>query len=181
MGLTPATQNQVPEHSILDYFNKQTYLGNAFSFPIGPETINSTNETPIALILNPALAAGVAFPNQKALFQNLRTTASDIASGDGTTFFRYYLNPTIATQGTKTTPINCRPASATTSIASCYVNGQFTVSSNGTLARVITAGYSSINDSNLLFILDPGQSLLVTAQPVTSGATIINANSWYEL
>ena len=30
MAFLPATQRQVPEHAILDYFNKQTYLGNQY-------------------------------------------------------------------------------------------------------------------------------------------------------
>ena len=181
MGLTPATQNQVPEHSILDYFNKQTYLGNEFSFPIGPQTINSTSETPIGLIVNPALTGGQAFPNQKAIFQNLRTSSSDIASGDGTTFFRYYFNPTISSTGTATVAVNLRPASAIKSISKCYTSANFAVSANGTLIRAISAGYSAVNDSNLLFILDPGMSLLITAQPTTSGATILNSSSFYEI
>jgi hypothetical protein len=182
MAQQPGTNRQVPEHAILDYFNKQSYLGNAFSFPINSQTINSTSETPIALIINPAVTAD-AFPSgYKSIFNNLRTTASDNSSGDdGTSFFRYYFNPTYSGLGTKTTPVNVRPASPTTSIANCYVNGQFTISANGTLVRAITAGYSSINDSLLLLILDPGNSLLVTAQCVTSGSTIINANSWWEL
>jgi hypothetical protein len=174
MAGNASTFKQVPDNSILDYFNRQSYLGNAYSFPIGPEVLESTTETNITLISNPASST-------VSLFLNLRTTASDSATGDGTSFFRYYINPTVSTTGTKTPPQNLRPSAGDNSQAACYVNGQFTTSANGTLLRVITAGYSSINDSNVLIILDPGYSLLVTAQAVTSGSTIINANSWYEI
>ena len=181
MAQQPGTNRQVPENAILDYFNKQSYLGNSFSLPINAQTLSGTSETPIALIVNPSVT-GDAFPSgYKSIFNNLRTTASDISSGDGTSYFRYYFNPTISMTGTKTTPVNVRSGSATASIAQCYLSGQFTVSANGTLVRVITAGYSSINDSLLLLIIDPGNSLLVTVQAVTTGATIINANSWWEI
>jgi hypothetical protein len=173
------TPSQNPANSILDQFNRQTYLGNAYSFPIGPQTVNSTAETPIGLIVNPLTSGGAQ--NLKALFNNLRTTASDNASGDGTSFFRYYINPTIAALGTQTIPVNCRPASNLTSVSNCYVSGQFTVSANGTLWRSIMAGYSAIDDSALLLVLDPGQSLLITVECVTSGSQIINASSFYEI
>lgn len=173
-----STANQVPANSILDQFNRQTYLGNEFSLPINVQTLAGTTETPIALVINPVTVSSVV--NVKSIFHNLRVTASDNGSGDGTSFFRYYINPTVTSTGTKTVPVNCRPASSTTSIANCYLNGQFTVSSNGTLWRVLMAGYSAVNDSSLMLILDPGQSFLITTQAATAGSTVINASSWYE-
>lgn len=130
-NLSLPTNKQVPDKAILDQFNKQTYLGNSFSLPIDKQTLGSTNETLIALIQNPTTVSGLA--NTKSIFQNLRTTASDISSGDGTSFFRYYINPTVLTTSTATTPVSCRPANSNTSISNCYLSGQFTVSSNGTL------------------------------------------------
>lgn len=173
------TSRQVPDHSIMDYFNKQTYLGNAFTLPIMPQTLAGTSETLVALIKNPATIGSVQ--NTISVFNNLRTTASDNAGGDGTTFFKYYANPTVSSTGTATLPVNLRLASSTTSVTNCYLNGQFTVSGNGTLIRAITAGYSSINDSILLIILDPGQTMLITATAVTAASIIIDATSWYEL
>jgi hypothetical protein len=173
------TSKQVPDHAILDYYNKQAYLGNAYSFPIGAETLSSTSETLIALIQNPSTISSK--PNLVSLFNNLRTTASDNDGSDGTTFFRYYINPAVSTTGTPTVPVNCRTGSVNTSVALCFVNGQFTLSANGTLWRATTAGYSAINDSDLLLILDPGSALLVTATAVSSGSVITQATSWYEL
>lgn len=185
MALTPQTQFQVAEKSILDQFNRQTYLGNAFTLPTNVVTLSDTSEDVLMLITNPSSnAPSIGVPTggkPTALFLNLRTTASDNSGGDGTAFFRYYIGPVVNTTGTPATPINLRPAMAQTSISKCYLRGQFTITSNGTLFRTIMAGYSAINDSTILIILDPGQSLLVTAQAVTSGSTVINSNSWYEL
>src|ERR1700677_2848860 len=120
MALIPATNRQIPEKAMMDLFNRQLYLGNSFCLPINTFELTGTGETNLALITNPATNTG----NDRlglatALFINLRTTASDVGSGDGTSFFRYYINPTISTTSTPTTPVNCRPASANTSIALC--------------------------------------------------------------
>ena len=62
MGLTPATNRQVPDNSILDYFNKQTYLGNQYVYAVGSIEILSTSEAPYLLLTNPAVTA-TGFPS----------------------------------------------------------------------------------------------------------------------
>lgn len=83
------TKNQVPDHAILDYFNKQTYLGNQFmtcqAFTV------STSELPILLLANPSKTL--------SLFQNLIGALSLTAAH--TLAFKVYFNPTI-TAGAQT-------------------------------------------------------------------------------
>ena len=96
---------------------------------------------------------------------------------------RTYAAPTITGSTTANTPVNLRPANANTSIAKVYPNGQFTVSANGTLMSAL--GLNGTNmpvlDNSLLFVVDPGQSLLITLQAASSTTTVLNDLSWFEL
>lgn len=95
---TPATNRQVPDHSIMDAFNKQNYLGNQFIFPFN-STIASTAETALILLSNPAVT-GSGFPSAyKAIFTNYMKSVCLTASQNAT--FRTYYAPTI-TAGTQT-------------------------------------------------------------------------------
>ena len=94
MVLNPATNRQVPDHSILDNFGKQTYLGNSYVLPASGVDLPNDDETPIALIINPSVPDS-AFPSgYKGLFIQFQ---NDGASS--TAFIRYYINPTIASIG----------------------------------------------------------------------------------
>jgi hypothetical protein len=53
MALQPGTQRQVSEHSILDAYNKQTYLSNQYVYSLGNTEITTTSETPLLLLSNP--------------------------------------------------------------------------------------------------------------------------------
>jgi hypothetical protein len=164
-------QTQVPEHSILDQFNKQTYLGNAFILPAPGITVTTT-PTPIALIVNPASSS-------KSLFVNLRRYTSH----SGQIIMRVYNNAVPATLGTQATPINLRAANSNTSVANCYLNGQFTLTSDGTITSTlgVPTGNYVIVDNTLLIILDPGQNLCVISTADTSSTLTESDISWYEL
>lgn len=166
------TANQNPENSILDQFNKQTYLGNSFILAAVDISLSTTNEILIALIQNVA-------PNTKSLFMNLRRYTSSAEQ----VLMKAYLNPTISTVGAATVPNNLRPANTNASVSTCYVNGNFTVSANGTLYSALgcPADYYVTLDNNILIILDPGQSLLITATALTEDTVLNSEISWYEL
>jgi hypothetical protein len=172
----PGTNKQVPEHSILDYFNKQTYLGNTFIYSIGSLELMSTAETPLMLITNPVVSSQ-AFPNNKSIFQGLKkltclTAANSVA-------FRIYANPTVTNVGTPQTPLNLRPASPNTSIAALSTSP--TVTSNGTLVAILGSANVAPDVSDVLTILDPGQSILVTVQASASSTYVACEMSWYEI
>lgn len=169
--LLPATNVQIPAESILDTFYKQTYLGNAFIVPV-EVSLGDTSETLIALIRCPATAT-------KAIFLNLRR----FSSSDQEVLIKTYLKPTISTTSTASVPSNLRPASPSVSQAQLYPHGQFTVSSNGTLISGIGCAGDDfvVMDNKLLIILDPGQSLVITATALADTTTLNLDASWYEL
>lgn len=177
MGLTPATNRQVPDNAILDAFNKQTYLGNQFAYSLGNTEITSTSETPLILIENPTVATS-SFPSgYVALFSNIRKLTCITTSQ--TALFRFYVNPTVTGAGTTQSVINLRPASATTSIATVTLSPS--VSSNGTLFDSVASTAFVTSLSSSLAILDPGQNMLVTVQ-TSSATTFISATlGWWEL
>ncbi len=91
----PATNRQVPDHSIMDHFNKQTYLGNQYS--INQAFTASASETPILLLNN--IQSGNA-QILKALFQNLLKVVENTAAKS--IILNVYSGPTFATIGVQT-------------------------------------------------------------------------------
>ena len=175
MSIFPATSKQVPDHSIMDYYGKQAYLGNQFSLVISGFTLTGSSEQSVALIQNPAVAG---YPNltSKALFINLRR----ISSLSDSVQVKFYINPTVTSIVTPVSPVNVRPASSTASISSCSMSAN--VSQVGTLIDTLEAptDYYITEDAYRLIILDPGTAMLVTATP--GGNTTLNLNlGWYEL
>ena len=165
------TPSQVPDNSILDVNGRQTYLGNTFILPINGLTLDSADETDVALIENPATS-------KKSLFFFTRT-----ATADALAVLRYYFNPTISATGDATTVVNLRPASTNTSVSLCYLSP--TVSANGTFFSTVGTEVTIEVASLTLFILDPGQSLLITAQSPTwsmgNDVLVYSENVWYEI
>lgn len=172
MALTPATNKQVPEHSILDHYNKQTYLGNKFVSTV-TMTSSGTTEVPILLMSNTQNGTGTG----KSMFVDLKKlvglTASDSA------ILRCYINPTVTGAGTPATPTNLRPANANTSVAT--VATAPSVSANGTLVDVVVVAPLAIGESSLMVIVDPTQTLLVTVQCSAASTATTSMLSWYEL
>ena len=175
MSLTPATNKQLPDHAILDYFNKQIYLGNGFSVPQSL-ALSGTSENLLYLVQNPVTST--SFPSSyKSLFLNLRkylTTLQNVV-------IKIYQAGVVATVSTASTAQNLRPASSNASIAGVYVNGQFTMTSNGTLMSELGVTPSAPLDDSMLVIVDPGQSILITATALVTTTTVQSTVSWYEL
>jgi hypothetical protein len=163
------TSNQIPDHAILDYYNKQAYLGNQYIVSLLGVSGGSGSETNILWMQCPA-------GSTKSLFVSLRRLSA--ASNQVTV--QNYIGPTVTVNGTAKTPQNLRPASTNTSIANVYTGP--TVSSKGTLAGVIAAPTSLYvtTDNYSLYILDPGQSILWTC--IAAGTTNINFDViWNEI
>lgn len=172
MGNTPASSKQVPDHAILDYFNKQTYLGNQYSvtksFTVG------SSETAILLLTNNySVVGGTGI----GLFQNLLKVVEETASQS--IILNVYLNPTVSGAGTTLTPVNMRSAYGNNSVATVAYSP--TVSPNGTLVDSISASALSVGQSNLMRVLDYGQVLLVTAIASASSTSINTILGWFEL
>lgn len=168
MAGAPLTQTQLPMDSILDINGKQTYLGNSFVLPTSGKSIANTVETPICVIQS-------ASTNTKSLFLFSRNFSTD----NNPMLFRYYLNPTINSPGSATVALNLKTGSTTTSVSICYL--AMTITANGTLFETIAGSqYGSRDD--LLVIIDPGKSILLTGQQSGAGTTVaIAEHAWYEI
>ncbi len=89
MALLQATARQIPDHAILDAYNKQAYLGNQYSATLASTV--GTGETNLLLLNNQtSKIAGSGI----ALFQNLLRVIENTAAH--TVIVNAYLNPTIA-------------------------------------------------------------------------------------
>jgi hypothetical protein len=172
MANTPATNKQIPDHSIMDHYNKQVYLGNQFVI-CNNFSSAGTSEVPLLLISNPAAVTTAA----KALFINNKRVSSLTASDS--VILRCYINPTVSSPGTPATPTNERPANTNISIAT--VATAPSVSANGTLIDTIVTGALTSNLSDLMTILDPGQVLLITIQASASSTATNTIINWYEI
>jgi hypothetical protein len=172
MAILAATYKQVPEHSILDHFNKQVYLGNQYSvnksFTIG------ASEIPL-LYLNNSQAGNQQ--NLKSLFQNNFKMAFESASGNLT--LNAYLDATV-TGGTPVTPINMRPSYGISNIVGTVVSSPTIVSIGSLVDTISGAAANPVSVSEMLKILDNGQNMLITG--IASGAGIVGnvILQWYE-
>ena len=177
MALQPGTNKQIPSDSILDNFDRQTYLGNAFVLAAADVTLNSTGETLVALIQNPLLSP--TLPAQPSIFCNLRRFTSTAQSVQ----LKLYANPVVSSTGTAAVPINQRISSTTASISKCYANGQFTVSSNGSLLSNLGCSGNNyvVQDEQLMVIVDPGNSIMITATALVEDTVLNSDISWYEI
>lgn len=176
--MNPATQRQVPDHSIMDLMGKQCYLGNQFIYANAKASFTATTETPILYLSNPAITTSAfTAPAWKALFVNLNKLV--VATASQNVIMRLYLNPTSVTAGTTETPVNLRPQNPNTSIAALSINPTWTIA--GSPIQVLAAQIGLPDTSSILMILDPGNSLMITAQASATATAIINEISWYEL
>lgn len=164
----PLTQTQIPQDSILDINGRQTYLGNSFILPNAGTSLSNTSETPCCVLTNPAGSGKSLFVFNQIVATNLNPLS-----------FRFYFNPVLNVPGSVTTPVNVRSGATTVSISRCYLGA--TITSNGTLLSVIPTG-TSVYSSNVLFVIDQGNSVLITAQQATSGTSLaVVGNAWYEI
>lgn len=172
MALQPATNKQVSDHAIMDYFNKQVYLANTYSFALN-NTSGGTTEVPLILIRNTSVIY-----TQPSIFISRKNLLS-LTTGDGA-IVKCYLNPTVTVNGTAATGIiNQRPGSP--SISTATITTLPTVTANGTLVDVIAAPALQNGLSQAMQILDAGQSMLITMTTSASGALTSTIMGWYEI
>lgn len=166
----PATNRQVPDAAIMDLFGKQAYLGNQFVVS-GAIALGDTSEDNFLYISNAAA-------NTKALFSPMRSfTVSDPTIA---VTFRIYANPTVVAAGSIVIPVNCRLANPLTSVSVCRTAP--TASTKGTLiSTLVVSGGALQAVSNLMLIVDPGKSLLVTAQAASGTPGIAGEAVWWEI
>lgn len=94
MAFLPATNRQIPDHAILDQYNKQTYLGNTYS--VNKSFTVGTGETALLLLNNKYSSVnGTGI----ALFQNMLKVVESTAAHSA--IINIYSNPTI-TAGAQT-------------------------------------------------------------------------------
>lgn len=163
------TSKQIPDHSIMDSFSKQAYLGNQFMASTGSVTLPDTSEKPILYIANAAA-------NKVSLFLGTRMFfAGDVTNS---VTFRVYYAATSVSGGSAITPANCRQAMLNLSVATATLNP--TVGGNGTLVNLFPTGLNGSLVDQTCLILDPGFNLLITAKG--SAATSCAAEAvWWEL
>jgi hypothetical protein len=165
--------SQISEKSILDFYNRQTYLGNSYCYPLPTTTIATTSETPLLLFINPTYVPATqisAYFTQRKL---VTRTASDTAT------LNFYFNPTVSVTGTAKLPVNLRIGNSNTALTLVYLSP--TVSANGTLVGSLDSSAFSPNQSDKLWILQPNQSLLVTVIVSANNTNVASEISWYEL
>lgn len=179
MANLPATNRQVPDHSIMDINGKQAYLGNQFLANSGVVALASTSETALISIACPSLAAQAvgAFPNAKALFISLRRMFCNDATGATGIVYRIYLNATLSA-GTARAISNVRPANPQTSIASVLASPA--ASPLGVLASIVPVGFNSPAVLSDMIIIDAGQNMLITAQATAASSAVVDL-SWFEI
>lgn len=165
---TVLTTTQIPNDSILDINGRQTYLGNTFVLPMPGFSLTDTAAHPIAVIKNVAGSG-------KAFFLFNRNLVCD----NNPVVVSFYLNPVLNVPGSTTTAVNVRSGSSTTSVSTCYLGASIT--SNGTLVSALSCSTLG-SSSNVLFVIDPGTSMLVVAQQAGAGTTnVFTENVWYEI
>lgn len=182
MALKPTNDRQLPQQAINDFYNKQTYNGNSYVIASGAIDIATSGvETPILLLSNPAsnfAPSGAQGIRNVGCFQGLRKLSQATNVASATTIFKFYCNPVAPSPGSTATALNLRPSYGNNSQMLSYISP--TIVSNGTYLASFAINYQEI-DSSLMFILDPGYALLVTANTDTNSTSVIAELSWYEL
>jgi len=157
----------VPEKSILDYFDRQTYCGNGYVLNYADTAAGSASETNVLYISNPSTSTkSVAVTYREA----------HVATASQTGKFKFYLNPTISATGTAATPVNLMGNSSTT--ASVTICATAPTASGGTVldGSICLAFQPAIIPKTV--ILEPGNTLMMS---VVTGATgnLVGANIYW--
>jgi len=167
--MLPINLNRDPPFFDVKY---QTYLGNQFVFSVNGINLQSMFEIPIILLVNPLKAVA-----SKSLFINIKKLAC--LTEARTAAFKYYFDPTFESVGRIQHPLNARSNFTTESEAQLSIYPS--ASLFGQIVTVLSCGPMITNISEVMVILDPGQSQLITAQ-VSAANTMISCElGWYEL
>lgn len=151
--------------------NKLLDVAQGCSFVVSaPTTAAGTTETPL-------LYLSVPTGQSKSAAIWLRKYASQTASDSA--IFKTYANPVTVTSGTPITPVNLRiDASSPVSVCSALISPSAV--SNGTLLTNDGIGQSELLIDQPI-IVDPGNSLLITATASATSDKIVAELTWSEL
>lgn len=155
MALTPATNRQIPDTAILDFYNKQTYLGNSYIVTTNL-VATTTTETPLLIITNPASNFNQnGQSGNLSLFNSVRKLQCDTLEAG--IVFRFYGNPTNVTAGSAFVPRNLRSGSSNVSKMTASINP--TIAGNVDQVQTITAVADVSGSLNskyfLIYSIDP--------------------------
>lgn len=165
--------HQVPDHAIMDINGKQTYLGNSYIVSSPSAAAGGTGEVNVISITNPSTSGKSLMISRRVVSTALATAASVI--------FRSYLNPTGVAAGTDLTPTPLRVNAATPASAMTSKIAPTTTGSGTLMDTVLATTSSGPADMDFLIILDPGKSMLITAQATDATALIASQIVYYEL
>ncbi len=158
------TSKQIPDHSIMDFYNKPAYLGNQFIDDPGVLSLADASEHPLLYILCPSTSSVSLFIKDL----NLNAAgATDVIT------YRIYHTPVTVSSGSVVAPRNVRIASGTTSVAT--VKSGVAAVSNGVLLQTIVSTVNTQVGKSSLIILDPGKAILITGQAAVTASAICNA------
>ncbi len=164
----PITNTQTPDYSIMDVNGRQTYLGNTFALPQTGVSLANTSETPAVVIINPAGSGKSLFLFSTALYSDLNPA-----------IVRLYSNPVLNIAGSATVAVKMRSGSTFASVSVNYLGA--TITSSGTLVTIFPVPIYGLQ-LGLLYIIDPGNSVLMTAQQAAAGTSNIYIEAvWYEI
>lgn len=158
----PTNNRQIPEHGILDYYNKQTYLGNSYLASSNVISLATAHtEYPIMLLSNPTSNAqavpGTPGLQNLGLFHGVRKLSQATNVSSATTIFRYYNTAVVSNPGTAVIPGNLRPAFGNNSKALCYINP--TITGNTNQVQTVTTAPDISNSLNstyfMVYSIDP--------------------------
>lgn len=158
----PTLKQISPTHRAFD--------GIMFSFP--PTAVRiQTNVEPIYYLTNPT-GNTKSFLMEYILFQILTANAK--------VEFKNYFNPTLTNSGTMVTPINHRSGSPITSTAGAYFSPK--VSQYGNIILHLNILYGQIFNFDISkFIIEPGNSFLVSVKSDTQNTDILVGMAWSEI
>lgn len=100
------------------------------------------------------------------------------AAVDGTAGTTFTFAVTQGSSGTVATPVNFRPASP--NVSQMFLGTSPSASANGTLMAHLMSANQSSNVSQVLVILDPGQSMLMTVTASNASDVVAYEFGWFE-
>lgn len=151
--------------------NKILNVAQGNSFVVSaPTTASGSSETPLLYLSVPS-----GQPKSAAIW--LRKCASQTATDSA--IFKTYANPVTVTSGSAITPVNLRiNANAPASVCSALISPS--ASSNGTLLTNDGIGQTEILIDQPI-VVDPGNSILITATASATSDKIVAELTWSEL
>lgn len=153
-------------------YDKQVFLKNAFGFSLPPAAPPDTAETPYIAIQNPA--------NSNTTMVIVHSKLVMTGTANQSVHTSYYANGNI-TVGSAITAVNMRVASGTPASAMVITSNPTSSSFGVRMPQFVTDSSFSMGESDLLYMLDPGNQILVTMTATATGFNVVYSMVWHEL